>query len=214
MSAALTAGFYIYSDVETQGPGYLKTEAAEPKEIFWTMGVHTRFPKITIFSIRVGSMGSMEARGRLSLPCGSKWCVWRAKGCTLAPNYNLHMWGRALGAGEVEDGGGAAATGELPWAGKGFSRTCSNSPLLDALCKQQAPLPSFGRLCGTFWPLSCPRSFLAVPVSACWEMCTLCWVKEACVFPPSSLTLSPTADITCLSDSCSLQLVHIQLHTM
>lgn len=54
------------------------------------MGVHTRFLKITLFSIRVGSMGSMEARGRLPLPCESKWCVGRGSGCTLAHNYNLH----------------------------------------------------------------------------------------------------------------------------
>lgn len=63
-------------------------------------------------------MGSMEARGRLPLPFWSKWCVGRGNGCTLAHNCNLHDWGWAPGAGEAEDGGGAAPTGELPWAGK------------------------------------------------------------------------------------------------
>lgn len=71
-------------------PGYLNFEAAEQKNTFWTMAVHARFLKITVFSVRVGSMGSMEARGWLPLPGGSKLCVGRGNGFTLAHNCNLH----------------------------------------------------------------------------------------------------------------------------
>lgn len=95
-------------------------------------------------------MGSMEARGRLPLSCGSKCCVGRRDGCSLARNDNLHDWGWAPRAGEAEDGGGAAATGELPRAGKGVSKQPAlNSTLPDALCNQQ-PLHSL--FAGSVWP--------------------------------------------------------------
>lgn len=64
-------------------------------------------------------MGSMEARGRLSLPHWGKWCVGRWDDCTPAPDYNLHDRGRVQKAGEAEDECGTAATGDVPRAGKG-----------------------------------------------------------------------------------------------
>lgn len=68
-------------------------------------------------------MGSMEARGRLSLPHRGKRCVRRWNDCAPAHNYNLHDRGRAPRAGEAEDEGGTAAAGDIPRAGKGL-RTC------------------------------------------------------------------------------------------
>lgn len=156
MSASVTAGFYIYSDTERQRPGYLRNEAADQKKTFWTMGVHTGFLKITIFSTRVGSMGSMEARGSLPLPCGNQFYVGRGNGCTLAHNDNLHNRGWAPGAGDAEDGGGAAATGELPWAGQGFSKHLLWFHFVRCSMQTTTSSSSFRRLCRTFWPLSCP----------------------------------------------------------
>lgn len=114
------AGFYIHSDVERQGPGYLKPEAAEQEKNILGYECPRSLSKNSHISIRVGSMGSMEARGRLPLPRRSIWCVGRGNGCTLAHDRNLHDRRWAPGAGEAEDGGGAAAAGEPPWAGKGF----------------------------------------------------------------------------------------------
>lgn len=170
------------------------------------MSVHTGFLKITIFSIRVESMGSMETRGRLPLPRRSKWFVGRGNGSTLAHNCHLQDQGWAPGAGEAEVRGAAAAAGELPWAGKGFSKHLLGFHFVRCSMETTDSSSSICRLCLIFWPPSCPLSFLAVPAAACWETCTPCWVKAACVFLLSSWTLTQTADITCHSDfySCSL----------
>ena len=65
-------------------------------------------------------MGSMEARGRLSLPHWGKRCAGRWDDCTPALDYNLHDRGRAPRVGEAEDEGGTAATGDSPGTGKGY----------------------------------------------------------------------------------------------
>lgn len=68
--------------------------------------------KITpFFSVRVESMGSMEARGRLFLPHWGKWCgAERWDNLTPAPDSNVYNRGRAARAGEAADEGGTAAT--------------------------------------------------------------------------------------------------------
>lgn len=74
------------------------------------MVAYTHTLKITVFSIRVGSLGSMEARRRLSLP------PWGD--CTPSLNYYLQNRGGTPRAGEAEDEGGTAAAGDGPRAGK------------------------------------------------------------------------------------------------
>lgn len=210
MSATMTVGFYICSDVERQGPGYLSLRRQSRKKTFWAMSVHTGFLKITIFSIRVERMGSMETRRRLPLSLRSKWFLGRGNGRSLAHNCHLQERGWAPGAGEAEVRGGAAAAGELPRAGKGSSKHLLAFHLVRCSMETTDSSSSICRLCQIFWPPSCPLSFLAVPAPACWEMCTPCWVKAACVFLLSSWTPTQTADITCHSD-LKLQSVHVHV---
>lgn len=110
-------GFVVYPDVARQRLSYLKLRQQSRKTFLGKVApAHTL--KITLFSVRVGSMGSMEARGRLSLPHWGKWPDGRWGDCTLAPDYNLHNRGRAQRARESENASGTAATRDLPWAGK------------------------------------------------------------------------------------------------
>lgn len=74
--------------------------------------------KITFFSVRVESMGSMEARGRLFLPHWGKWCAGRWENFTLAPDYNICNRGRAARAWAAADEGGIAATRGWSWTGR------------------------------------------------------------------------------------------------
>lgn len=74
--------------------------------------------KITFFSVRVESMGSMEARGRLFLPHWGKWCAGRWDNFTPAPDYNICNRGRAARAWAAADEGGIAATRGWSWTGR------------------------------------------------------------------------------------------------
>lgn len=89
--------------------------------------------KITVFSIRVGSMGSMEARRRLSLPHQGKWCGGKRDDCTPATDDNLQDRGRTPRAGDAEDEGVTAAAGDLPRAGEGWSTWCNDSSVSSVL---------------------------------------------------------------------------------
>lgn len=74
--------------------------------------------KITFFSVRVESMGSMESRGRLFLPHWGKWCAGRWENFTPAPDYNICNRGRAARDWAAADEGGIAATRGWSWTGR------------------------------------------------------------------------------------------------
>lgn len=155
----------VYPDVARRGPSYLKLRQQSRKTFQGTVA-HAHALKITVFSIRVGSMGSMEARGRLSLPDWGKWCVWRWADYTPAPYYNLHNRGRAPGAREAEDEGGTATAGDLPRAGKSKSvhqiPNCANWSDCVLCCVA----------IGNYWERMCWQSFLLC-LRLCWTHCPL-----------------------------------------